>query len=289
MSSIEQILATARQAVAEYGRTGDRSLECVSVTTGDSEFRTAVYRLYQKDAAAAPIALPPELDALAERLGLTAPTAAARISDISFSGEGRWRMCIKLRTRSAGYDAAVQALYRRLDCPVTPDPMTVDRLLRAALSTDGGTMVQLGAELDGGIADTVKTYYTLRIGDDRHVRFPPPEVLLTPVETVWRACGGTGAVLDPDTAAELAALGYHPFLLGLNQHGGDAELKLYHMLHPYQPDGLRTMAEGALAAMGLHLPELTAGMDDAGLYLRGLGRWCSPQGSGWKLYFSEKE
>ena len=285
---MEQILCTMRRAVAEYGRSGDGSLECVSVTTGGDALRTAVYRLYQKDTSAAPIVMPPELDALAARLELTNSTAA-RISDISCTGEGRWRICIKLRTRSDGYDETVRTLYRRMDCPVTPDPMTVDGRLRAALGTADGTMIQLGAELEDGAATTVKTYYALRSGNDRHGRFPPPEVLLPPVEDVWRICGGKGPVLDMETAGALAALGYHPFLLGLNQQGDRGELKLYHMLYPYQPDRLRNTADAALEVMGLCLPSLTAGMDEAGMYLRGIGRWCSPQQSGWKLYFSEKE
>lgn len=291
MGNTTAILSAVRAAAAQYGRAGDRSLECVSITVNEGTFRMpAVYRLYQQDPGQAPIDLPPELQRLTRRLGLTHPTPAARISDISRTDGGDWRMCIKLRTR-AGATGEGAVLYQRLDCPVTPDPVTVDGVLRAALCTEDGTLVQMGTELRDGCPHTLKTYWSLRTGDLRYGRFPPPAALMPAVTAVWQACGGAGEVLDGDTAASLTGMGYHPFLLGLNQRGASAELKLYHMLYPYRRHAhrLQALSDEALAVMGIPAPALTAGLDAAGLYLRGLARWCTLAEQGWKLYFSEKE
>lgn len=289
------VLQDIRQAVADHGSGGDGSLECVSLTARGGIFAApSVYRLYHKDPAQPPIVLPPELAPMAECLPPDCDHLI-RISDISRTGDGRWRMCFKFRARTdrARHCAAAAALYRALQCDVVPDPMTTDRLLAAALEPDVGTLVQMGAEVHHGRTVTLKTYYSLRTGTDgeRYHRFPAPEVILPVVQSVWRTCGGTDRDLSGYDAAPLTALGYHPFLLGLNQSADGAELKLYHMLSPC-PSGcgaLRAWADRAMAVMGCSAPELTASLDAMGLYLRGLAYCCTAGTTGWKLYFSEKQ
>ncbi|MBQ9082401.1 MAG: hypothetical protein IJY28_02755 [Clostridia bacterium] len=290
------VLQSTAQAVHDFGPGGDRSLECVGITVttavGPAAFSPPnVYRLYRRDPAQFPIDLPDALRPLADRLAPADAADTVRIADISRTGDGRWRLCVKLRTPSHR-DAAAR-LYARLGCTVAPDPMTVDRIISDALGTDG-TLIQLGAELGGGLSATpvaVKTYYSLRTGrgSDRYRRFPAPETLLPVVAEVWHRCGGAVPPFSDACVTRLADMGYHPFLLGLNQYRGGAELKLYHMLSPYVPARLRETADRALAIMGCPAPALTAGMDVLGLYLRGLACFCGARTQGWKLYFAAKD
>lgn len=287
-ASISSILHTTAQAVRDFGPDGDRSLECVGITVCGAAFSSpSVYRLYRRDPDRAPIRLPDPLRALAEQLVPPDDADALRIADVSCTGDGHWRLCVKLRTPS--HRAAAVRLYERLGCHVRPDPMYVDRMIGRAMGTDG-TLIQLGAELDGATPSVVKTYYSLRTGQgsDRYRRFPAPETLLPVVAQVWHDCGGVHA-LDAVSIVSLARIGYHPFLLGLNQHRDEAELKLYHMLSPYDPTRLPETADRALAQMGCPAPSLTAGMDRLGLYLRGLAAFCGTHAHGWKLYFAGKD
>ncbi len=288
-TSVSSILHTTAQALRDFGPDGDRSLECVGITVRSADFSPPnVYRLYRRDPDCAPIDLPAALRPLADRLISPEDADAARIADISCTSEGRWRLCAKLRAPSHR-DAAAR-LYARLGCCVTPDPITVDRMISDAVGS-GGALIQLGAELDGTIPVTVKTYYSLRTGQgsDRYRRFPSPETLLPIVAQVWHRCGGNASPVDADCVVRLAQMGYHPFLLGLNQHRDSVELKLYHMLYPYDPPRLLEMADRALTQMGCPAPSLTAGMDRLGLYLRGLAAFRDQAAYGWKLYFAAKD